>query len=181
MKVAMLTLAVSLSVGVPMLVGCNQATSQPPAQPAQSSAKPSPPPARPPVSINAEMVSLVDHAGHALWDVEREGNKPKTHQDWENIAEHATQLAAAGALIALPGTGVNDVTLTQQADWQKWSRALSDAGMAALKASQAMNVEALVAANSQLVDVCENCHKEFKPALPSEGINHKHMHAVPTP
>ena len=28
-----------------------------------------------PVSINAVMVSLVDHAGHALWDVEQEGNE----------------------------------------------------------------------------------------------------------
>jgi len=52
--------------------------------------------------------------------------------------------------------------------------------MAALKASEAMNMEALVAANGQLVDACEGCRKEFKPSLPSEGITHKHMHAVPS-
>jgi hypothetical protein len=131
------------------------------------------------VSINAQMVSLVDHAAHALWDVEQEGKKPKTQVDWEYVAEHAVQLAGAGSLIALPGTGPNDITMTQQPNWQKWSRAMSEAGMAALKASEAMNVEALVAANNQLVDTCESCHKEFKPSLPSEGITHKHMHAVP--
>jgi hypothetical protein len=37
-------------------------------------------------------------------------------------------------------------------------------------------MEALVAANGQLVDACEGCHKEFKPQLPSEGIVHAHAH-----
>jgi cytochrome c556 len=73
---------------------------------------------------------------------------------------------------------VHDITLTQQANLQKCSRAVSDAGMAALKASQAADIKALVAANNQLVDTCESCHKEFKPDLPSEGIAHMHMHEV---
>jgi hypothetical protein len=163
--------------------GCNAATNQ--GQPVESGspAVQTPAvqaPAGPPVSINAEMVSLVDHAGHALWDVERSGNQPATPEDWERVAEHATQIAAAGSLIALPGTGPNDITMTQNANWKKWSRALSDAGVAALEATQSKNMEALVAANGRLVDVCENCHKEFKPSLPSEGIMHKHMH-VDTP
>jgi cytochrome c556 len=121
----------------------------------------------------------VDHAGHALWDAEQEGKAPKTDADWENIAEHAVQLTAAGTLITLPGTGVNDRAWTQEANWQKWSRAMADAGLAALKASEAKSQEALVAANGQLVESCEGCHKEFKPDIPSEGIAHKHMHAAP--
>jgi hypothetical protein len=40
-------------------------------------------------------------------------------------------IAEAGTLITLPGTGPNDLTLTQQADWKKWARAMSDAGLAA--------------------------------------------------
>jgi hypothetical protein len=172
MKTTALTFGLSLSAGVLLLVGCNNST-QAPVQPIVTA---SPAPAGPPVSINAEMVSLVDHAAHALWDAEREGRQPKTPADWENIAEHATQLAAAGSLIALPGTGPNDITFTQQPDWQKWSRAMSDAGMAALRASQAMKLNALGTANSQLVETCESCHKRFKPDLPSEGIIHQHMH-----
>jgi hypothetical protein len=129
-----------------------------------------------PVSINASMVAIVDHAGHQLWNVEREGNAPKTRSDWENLAEHATQLAAAGALVRVPGTGVNDMTWVGSPGWQKWSRAMSDAAQAALKATEAENLEALVAANGQLVESCEGCHKEFKPELPSEGIAHAHLH-----
>ena len=178
MNVRTLAIASSLGVGVLFLVGCSPA-SQPPAPPDQAvqpAAPVPPPPMALPVSINAVMVSLVDHAGHGLWDAEREGRAPKTQQDWEAISEHAVQIAAAGSLITIPGTGPNDLRLTREADWQKWARAMSDAGLAALKASQASDLKALVAANSELVDTCEGCHKAYKPNIPSEGILHQHMH-----
>jgi hypothetical protein len=164
-----------------LAAGCNTATNEPANQQspqAAQSAAASRPVITSPVSINAEMVSLVDHAAHELWSVEREGGKPKNQGEWENLSEHATQLAASGALIVLPGTGPNDVTNTQQAKWQKWAKDLSDAGLAELKATEDNNLEALLAANNRLVDVCEGCHKEFKPTLPSEGIVHKHMHTT---
>jgi hypothetical protein len=162
--------------GTWLVVGCGT-----PAPVEQQPAAPQPATATPPavtsaVSINASMVSIVDHAGHQLWNVEREGNKPKTQADWENLAEHATQLAAAGALVRVPGTGVQDMTWVTTPGWQKWSRAMSDAALAALKATEGENFEALVAANGQLVESCEGCHKEFKPDLPSEGIAHAHAH-----
>ncbi|HET9360782.1 MAG TPA: hypothetical protein VFO58_13615 [Vicinamibacterales bacterium] len=162
-------------VGMWLIAGCGA-----PAPVEQQPAAAPPPPAAPvvmsPVSINAEMVSIVDHAGHELWNVERQGRAPKARKDWENLAEHATQLAAAGALVRVAGTGVNDVTWVATPGWQKWSRALSDAGLAALKATEAEDFKALVAANGQLVEACEGCHKEFKPELPSEGIAHAHAH-----
>ncbi len=53
---------------------------------------------------------------------------------------------------------------------------LSDAAQAELKAIEGENFEALVAANGQLVEACEGCHKQFKPSLPSEGVVHAHAH-----
>jgi cytochrome c556 len=129
-----------------------------------------------PVSINASMVSIVDHAGHQLWDVERLGRAPKAQADWEILAEHATQLAAAGALVRVAGTGPQDKTWVASPGWQKWAQAMSDAALAALKATEGEDFKALVAANGQLVESCEGCHKEFKPSLPSEGIVHAHAH-----
>jgi cytochrome c556 len=122
------------------------------------------------------MVSIVDHAGHELWNAEREGQAPKTKAEWETLAEHATQLAAAGALVRVPGTGIQDRTWVATPGWQKWSHAMSDAALAALKATEAEDLPALVAANGQLVQSCEGCHKEFKPELPSEGVVHGHAH-----
>jgi hypothetical protein len=156
------------------VAGCGASQNSQPST--QSASSISPPAVLSPVSINAEMVRVVDHAAHQLWDAEKEGMAPKTDKDWENIVEHATQIAAAGALIRLEGTGPNDRTFVQQPDWQKFADAVSNAGVAALKAGEAKNQQALVAANGQLVEACEGCHKRFKPALPSEGIMHSHIH-----
>jgi hypothetical protein len=152
------------------------ACSAPPAEPTAVAQPAAVAPAAPesPVSINAEMVALVDHAGHELWDVEKAG--PKAKINWANVEHHAIQLAAAGTLLRSAGTGPSDREWVAATSWQKWAKALSDAGVAARKAALDKNRDALVAANSQLVESCEGCHKEFKPALPSEGITHSHEH-----
>jgi hypothetical protein len=159
--------------GAWLTAGCSSPAPVEQQKPAQPAAE-APAPIRSPVSINAEMVTFIDHAGHQLWDVERRA--PKTTEDWANVEEHATQIAAAGTLVAVAGSGVHDREWVDTPSWQKWSRAMSDAGLAALKASQEKNLDGLVAANGQLVDACEGCHKEFKPELPSEGIVHSHTH-----
>ena len=128
-----------------------------------------------PVSINAEMVRVVDHAAHELWNAEK-SDATLTDAQWENIVEHATQISAAGALIQLERTGPNDLTFVRERDWHKFATAVSIAGLAALKAGETRNKEALVIANGQLVETCEGCHKQFKPSLPSEGITHSHAH-----
>jgi hypothetical protein len=43
----------------------------------------------------------------------------------------------------------------------------------ALIAARSRSIEALVKANSQLVDSCESCHKQFKPEVPTEGKTHQ--------
>lgn len=163
-------------LGVCLAAGCSAPAEPPQPSAPVGSAAVSAPAVLSPVSINAEMVRIVDHAGHQLWNAEKPEMAPKTDADWENIVEHATQIAAAGALIRLEGTGPNDRTFVQQPDWQKFAAAVSTAGLAALKAAEAKNQQALVAANGQLVEACEGCHKRFKPALPSEGIMHSHVH-----
>lgn len=162
--------------GACLAVGCSAPAEPRPGSAQGVSSAAGAPAVTAPVSINAEMVRVVDHAGHQLWNAEKAEMAPKTDADWEEIVEHATQIASAGALIRLEGTGPNDRTFVQSPDWQKFGVALSTAGMAALRAAEAKNLEALVVANGQLVETCENCHKQFKPALPSEGITHSHPH-----
>ena len=166
----------TLAVTAPFIAACSASPAEQTTSTTQAVTTTAAPPAAPssPVSINAEMVALVDHAGHELWDVEKAG--PKATIDWANVEHHAIQLAAAGTLVRSAGTGVSDREWVASASWQKWAQAMSDAGMAAHKAAQAKNRDALVAANGQLVESCEGCHKELKPALPSEGITHSHEH-----
>jgi cytochrome c556 len=78
-------------------------------------------------------------------------------------------------LISVGGTGKADAGWAQSAEWKKYSGQLNEVGLAALNAARGKNLEALVKANGQLVDVCESCHKQFKPDLPTEGIVHPHV------
>lgn len=152
-----------------LAAGCS--TPPPPAAAVQETA---PAAVRPEVSINAVMVALVDHAGHNLWNVEREGKAPKTQADWDNVEEHAIQLVAAGPAISAGGTGPTDAVWVKSPAWQADAQKMSDAAVKALAAARTKNLDALIKANSQIVETCEACHKEFKPDLPSEGILHKH-------
>jgi cytochrome c556 len=132
--------------------------------------------AKPEVSINEVMVALVDHAGHSLWDVEQEGKAPKSDADWQTVWEHAVQIAAAGPAITVGGTGPSDAGWVKSPSWHTYAQRMSDAGVAARNAAKSKNFKGLVTANSQLVETCENCHKEFKPDMPTEGIVHTHAH-----
>ena len=151
--------------GVVLLVGCNRAGPQ-------TNVSPLPVPLA--VSINAEMVGLVDHSAHALWDVEREGRAPKSDADWAEVEDSAVQLAASATVIALGGTGPADSGWAQLPDWKRFSLELRDGALLARTAAQGRNLDALVKANGQIVDVCESCHKAFKPQLPTERIVHRH-------
>lgn len=159
-------------VGLSLLIpfGCGGA--EPPQGVAQQTA-PESPSVTPMLSINELMVVWIDHSAHELWDREADGGAPKTDADWRGVERHATQLAASGTLIALGGTGQADPGWVRLPDWKRYSEELTKAGMAAREAAQSRNFDALVKANGQLVDVCERCHKEFKPDVPTEGKTHQ--------
>lgn len=161
---------VSLGICAWLLYGASARATAQQTQPAGA------PALKPPVSINAMMVALIDHAAHGLWDVEKEGNAPKNDTAWEVVQEHATQLAVGGTLMQLGGTGLSDAGWVARPTWKKHSQELTAAALTALAAGRSKNMAALVKANGDLTQTCENCHNEFKPALPTEGIVHTHRH-----
>ena len=138
----------------------------------QAQAPADPPHVGLPISTNAVMVSLVDQAAHEIWDG---GNKDRdlTDREWLLIEQHSLQLAAAGTVISLGGTGPADRGWALSPAWQDWSRKL---GVIALEAKQAVDAKSKVAlrdAGDKLTDTCESCHKIFKPDAPTEGIMHQ--------
>lgn len=124
------------------------------------------------MSINALMVDWVDHAAHAQWNVEQEGQAPKDEKGWREVERHATQLAAAGTLIALGGTGQADPGWAKLPAWRMYSQQLTEAGLTAFNAARNRNLADLVKNNARLLATCESCHKEFKPDSPTEGRVH---------
>lgn len=136
---------------------------------------------KPRVSINALIVTMIDNSGHVLWDAEKEGMAPKDDADWTEIEDHATQLAAAGTLIQLGGTGQADMGWVRQVGWKEDAERLSEAALAAAAAARSRNIDALIKANGTLVETCETCHKAFKPSAPSEGLSHQRPHSDEPP
>ena len=145
---------------------------QPEAQPAQAVQDvtvmaPTVPPA---VSVNALMVSSIDHAAHVIWDAPVE--PPMSDEDWLELEYHAIQLAAMGTLISLGGSGPLDAGWARQPDWERYSQEMTDVSAAAREAARNRNVGAVTTAGDTLLAICESCHDEFKPESPTEGLLH---------
>ena len=114
------------------------------------------------------MVALVDHASEPIWVDSYEA--PKTDDRWLETRYNAYQIAIAGKLIQLAGTGPNDEDWIADPAWRPMADEMSSAGIQALRAADAKNVADLNAAGDRLVAACEACHKKFKPGLTSMGI-----------
>jgi hypothetical protein len=161
-----------------LVSGC----SAPPSSTQEAAPASAPAPAPSPVaaastSINELMVAWIDNASHVLWDVEKPGFAPKNEADWVEVEDHAIQLAAAGTMIQLTGTGPSDSMWVQQEGWKTNAKLMADAGRAAQAAAKGRDLPALVKANGELVATCEGCHKAFKPSAPTEGITHQSPHS----
>ena len=133
MKITVLTV---LGASALFLGACSSPAPQQAAPPPAAAEQAAPSMAKPEVSINAVMVALVDHAGHNLWDVERKGKAPKTEADWQNVVEHAVQIAAAGPAITVGGTGPTDAVWVKTPSWHTHAQRMSDAGVAAHECRQ---------------------------------------------
>ena len=162
--VAALSLA---SVGLASLVGWS-------ANAAQSGAAP---PVFLPLgmSINQLMVAVVDDAAHGIWEG---GNKkvPLSADEWVEIQMNTFQLQAAATLVSIGGTGAADRGWVTTPAFQGMARKLSDQAVVARRAVTAKNQAALRTAGDTLVDTCNECHKQFKPDVPTEGIILKRGH-----
>ena len=124
------------------------------------------------VSINQVMVALVDHAAHHLWDLGRAGAAPQTDREWTEVEHHAIQLAAGASWIATGGAGQADAGWVTQLPWKRYASQVNEEAVAALQAARAKDLNAVLAAGDALIEACEGRHREFKPALPTEGVVH---------
>lgn len=124
-----------------------------------------------PVSINALMVTLIDHSAHYIWDygaLER----TITDSEWRTIEYYAIQLAGSGPLITLGGSGPMDDAWAESDAWTSYSRTMTNAAMLALDAARNKDKALLASTGDVLVASCEGCHNAFKPGVPTEGFTH---------
>jgi len=125
-----------------------------------------------PVSINALMVTMVDHSAHHVWDKEAL-DRDLTDEEWRLVEYFAIQLAGAGPLIALGGSGPQDKVWAATEQWRTYSQAMSNAAIIAMDAARNKDKALLASAGDALITTCEGCHNGFKPESPTEGILHQ--------
>jgi hypothetical protein len=113
------------------------------------------------------MVALVNQAADPLWVAA--WHDPETEREWRNLGRLAVQLEVAGALLVIPGTGPMDDAWASNPDWQAWAGRLQQVGSDAVTAVEARDVNAISDVGDQIVEVCEGCHSQFRPEVPTGG------------
>lgn len=124
-----------------------------------------------PVSVNALMVTMIDHSAHYIWDYAALEDM-MLEEEWLAVEYYAIQLAAAGPLMTLGGTGELDNTWSISPQWLGYSMDMSNAAMKALNAARLQDKALLETAGDELLDSCLACHRAFKPEIPTEGVIH---------
>jgi hypothetical protein len=135
------------------------------AQPAAAAAAA---PLRLPVSMLDVMRASVEIPADGLWAAESAAKL--SDQDWLLADQDAADLAAATALMSLPGTGKNDQKWIANADWHMWTLDVQKTALAIRQAVKAKNQMMLASGADHLADTCQTCHDKYRPETPSDGI-----------
>ena len=106
----------------------------------------------PEATITELMQAMVIPASNKLFDAPR--NVPQDDSGWDEVRNSAVLLAESGTLLMRDGRAEDSDV------WAATSRALAEAGEAALKAARARDVEAIGEAGNLLIDACERCHEK---------------------
>ena len=86
------------------------------------------------------------------------------YKGWEIVDYAAVAIAESAPLMLTPGRRCENgkPVPVDRPDWIKFTQELADAGIAARKASQTRNQEAVSDVSSQLADACLHCHEVYR-------------------
>jgi hypothetical protein len=120
--------------------------------------------ATPTVTVKEVMEKTITPATNVLWNA----FEPPTDEQWVALEEAAVTLLVAADAIAVGGAGPMDAKWAADPGWQAFNRVMIEAGVSALRAVRARDLEALMAAGEILYPPCEGCHLQFNPAVIAE-------------
>ena len=147
-----------------------------------------PPAFQPTATVEELMRTMVDPAADAVWDAvvidaTPDGiveTVPESDGDWTRLRRHAVTLAESANLLLvegrriaaptsrseLPGIDLHPdaIQALVEEDWETWmevSQALGATSLVVLEAVDARDVEALLAAGTELDLACEACHAVY--------------------
>lgn len=112
------------------------------------------PPTTAVASIKQLQEAMISPASDTIFNVGR--SAPQTEADWLTVRNAAVILAEAGNLFMLEGRAKDT------GQWMELAGALVDAGTAALRATDARDVNGVLDAGDRIAEVCEACHQPYR-------------------
>src|SRR5262245_23258073 len=85
-----------------------------------------------------------------------EEKQPKTDAEWMAVGSSAAALVESANLLVVNGRAID------KNEWVAMSKAMADAGMVALKATQAKDPAGVLAAGEAINTSCDNCHRKYQ-------------------
>jgi hypothetical protein len=118
----------------------------------------------PVASVKQIMAGIVSPAATAVFDsvgtvVDATGiheKAPSTDTEWAALGASAAALVESGNLLVMGDRAVD------RGDWVKMSKALGDAGLLVLKATDAKDAMGVLAAGETLNASCDGCHQRYQ-------------------
>jgi mono/diheme cytochrome c family protein len=105
------------------------------------------------------------------------------YKGWEIVDYAAVAIADSAPLMLIPGRRCENgkPVPVDRPDWIQFTHELAEAGLAARKASQTRNQEAVSDASNQLADACVHCHEVYrdKPGGTAADPSNKAARCVP--
>jgi hypothetical protein len=130
---------------------------------------PAPHPRPLPISLVDVMRASVEIPADGIWAAE--GADKMSEEDWQLAEQDAVNLIAATTLLATAGTGKNDAKWVANADWQAWVRDMQKTALQIRSAAKVTDQKKMAAAGDHLQEICEACHKKYRPQSPSDGVS----------
>jgi hypothetical protein len=82
--------------------------------------------------------------------------QPSTETEWAAVGASAAALVESANLLMVGDRAVD------KGEWATMSKALADAGMTVLKATQAKDAQGILAAGETLNASCDSCHGQYQ-------------------
>ena len=118
----------------------------------------------PVATVKQIMQGIVDPAATAIFDSVVtsvtvngiEEKAPKNDAEWMALGNSAAALVESGNLLMIGNRAVD------KGDWIVMSRAMVDAAVQALKATEAKSPDAVLAAGEGVNQSCDRCHEKYR-------------------
>jgi hypothetical protein len=123
-----------------------------------------PPPAAPVASVRQIMRGIVGPSANVVFEsvsttVSASGieeKQPRTEEDWVAVGSSAAALIESANMLTIGGRAVDT------GEWVAMSKAMADAGMTALKATEKKDPQGVLAAGEAINTSCDNCHRKYQ-------------------